>query len=685
MNMASSTSLLTRASAATTALKPLGWSIVVQLGAALSLIAAVFALPHGLHAATPADAILRPDQAAGIQAMVAPGGFEQDVIPGWRCEGIRITRAAVFVRARGAAGAFALRLVHPERAGDGDWRLPHYEVHLRSAEGAGAREAAAALVAAMAARDVTDPWRVPQATSAGAGSPEEAGLSASLGPLALTSLLGALLLGGIALLVRRRRAPRSDDAPPRSGRRALLALIPLLGFTAFGVAASLNWLGYGIQDFDFGIYANGFWNARAGHGFWNAPENLDHLGSHASWFLWLLLPIYALLPSGLTVLLLNALALALAAVPALLLARRRLPEPAASLLTLALLAHPAMTSLNGSPHAVSFALPLLLGAFWALESGRRVAFFVLLGLALACKESVGLAAVMMGLLALGDPKTRGVGWAALAMGLGWLVLSVGALIPAMGGDLGDATLYRYGHLGGSLGELLLSPLTRPGAWLDALFTRASGAWLLALLLPFGLLPLLAPRALLVALPFVLQDLASSDPTMRSMDFYFEALILPGLFVAAADGAARLCRARDEAPPRPGALSALCAATLVALALVSHAWVGAPWIAADDEPAVAELLALERRVPAEVPVAAPKRLQPHLATRRVAGYVTDELARHVLEEGQAQVVVLTRAQREQTRAAQRSYELTFTTPGYVMLERPSAEDRRSAADGTDNGL
>jgi uncharacterized membrane protein len=629
------------------------------------------AAPLGLQAATSADAILRPDQAASIQAMIAPQGFEREVIPGWRCLGIQITRAAVHVSMQmsGAAGAFELRLVHPERAGDGDWALPHYKVHLRSMSGEGARAGAAALVAAMAPRDLVDPWRVAAPTSGGvSASPQEAGLATALGPLALTGLIGALLLAGFALLVRRRQPPRSGEAASRSGRRALLALIPLLGFTAFGVAAALHWLGFGIQDFDFGVYANGFWNARAGHGFWNAPENLDHLGSHASWFLWLLLPVYALLPSGLTVLLLNALALALAAVPALLLARRRLPEPAAGLLTLALLAHPAMTSLNGSPHAVSFALPLLLGAFWALESERRAAFFVLLGLALTCKESVGLAAVMMGLLSLLDRRPLALGLGAAAMGLGWLLLSVFVLIPVMGGDLGDATLYRYGQLGSSLGEILLSPLTRPGVWLDALLTRASLTWLLALLLPFGFLPLLAPRALLVALPFLVQDLLSSDASMRSMDFYFEALILPGLFVAAADGAARLMRPSGEPPRRQGALCAACGATLVALALISHAWVGAPWIAADDEPAVAELIAVARRVPPEVPVAAPKRLQPHLATRPVAGYVTDELARHVLEEGQARIVILTHAQYPPGRTPPRGYEVVFTTPSYRMLEK-----------------
>ena len=100
---------------------------------------------------------------------------------------------------------------------------------------------------------------------------------------------------------------------------------------------------------------------------------------------------------------------------------------------------------------------------------------------------------------------------------------------------------RYDAVGGSPGGIATTTLTDPGAIADALTSGRDLGYLARLILPLLGLPLLAPLAALTAAPELLLNLLSGTRTQTSIHFHYTAGALPGLFVAAVLGAARLRR------------------------------------------------------------------------------------------------------------------------------------------------
>lgn len=422
--------------------------------------------------------------------------------------------------------------------------------------------------------------------------------------------------------------PRACPRPLRH-EAWLPALLALAAFTFLFVPSLLRWQGFGVQSFDFGIYAHGFWNASEGNGFVSSIEYGDHLKSHAAPMLYALLPFYSLAPSPLTLLALSSALLALAVFPLWRLARRHHGPVVSGLAAVLLVVQPATASLSFDLHEAQLALPLLLALFVAADEARPGPFFVFLLAALACKENVALVTGALGLVMLARPGVpRRLGAAAVVLSIAWLALAVGWFIPLFGGDHAGATMVRYAHLGDSWGALLLSPFTRPQAFWGTLFSADSAAYLGKLFVSWGFLPLFAPRSLLVAAPILLQNLLSGHEPMRSLWFHYEALLLPVLAWASVEGLARFARWSAAASPaigaegsrRFGAWKALVLLSLLAAAPALQARWGHGFLnAVGGDPDAAEYAEVLARVPPGVSVAAPPLLQPYLADRPVAAY------------------------------------------------------------------
>ncbi|MBX7058464.1 MAG: DUF2079 domain-containing protein [Leptospirales bacterium] len=103
---------------------------------------------------------------------------------------------------------------------------------------------------------------------------------------------------------------------------------------------------------------------------------------------------------------------------------------------------------------------------------------------------------------------------------------------------------RYAHLGGSIGEVLLSPLLKPQLFWATLFQKANFDYLQQVLGGFLFLPLLRPRLLLPALPYLFV-LMLNRPLAESANFIwlpYSFAILP-FFVAATIDALRMIQSR----------------------------------------------------------------------------------------------------------------------------------------------
>jgi hypothetical protein len=156
--------------------------------------------------------------------------------------------------------------------------------------------------------------------------------------------------------------------------------------------------------------------------------------------------------------------------------------------------------------------------------------------------------------------------------------------------------------------------------IDVLGHLARGARLsypLRVLVPFGLLPLAAPRLLLPVAPILAINLMSDFPTTTSLESHYLTPALPWLAAAAVSGLGRL---RARFPPRSLWRAGLIVVPCLALAVSHRVAGGTPIARAFDASAFepdARTRAARRAltaIPDGVSVQAPAPLLPHLAER-----------------------------------------------------------------------
>lgn len=303
---------------------------------------------------------------------------------------------------------------------------------------------------------------------------------------------------------------------------------------AMGALCLLKYGTYGYAGFDLAYYHQIFW--RTLHGEFFSQTFVPHLslGYHVEAAIPALVPFYALFPDPRTLLILQTLAVALPALPIYLIAKRRLGALSSFLLRSALpLFFPFAWLLNPFVHAVNldefhltpFALAPLFFAFLAYEKNKRIPFALLLILALLVHESVAAVVIAFGTLAW--MERRSSWWMLFPALLGglWHLSAIEMILrfnpdrtwsfiaPAASGILGSAIAF--------LGDIA-SPST-------ILLVLAFG-------MPFFLMPLFRPRRLvLTALP-LLQMLSFGADGLRIAETAAVALLLPGVFLAAIEGA-----------------------------------------------------------------------------------------------------------------------------------------------------
>jgi uncharacterized membrane protein len=351
-------------------------------------------------------------------------------------------------------------------------------------------------------------------------------------------------------------------------------------------------------------------------------EQVSRLASHVDPLLAAFAPLWLVWPSPSLLLAAQALAVAVGAVPVFWLARKRLRSPGAAIaFSFAYLLYPPVQWLTlDDVHAVAFACPLLLFAFWYLDESRLGAFAVFAVPAVLAKEEIGFVVAAMGVWYALSRRRVWPGSAVAALGAAWSVVAIAVIVPAAGE--GESDFYgRYEAVGGSPGGILETAVTDPGRILSAAFDERGMEYLAELLLPLAGFCFLAPAALLVAVPELAVNLLSSTPTQTSIHFHYTAGLVPGLVAASVLGAARLMSKR----PR---LTASISAVAVVAALVANYRLGAmpfwghvPGGAAPSPDAYAvtnrdrvAARALEL-IPGEAPVTATNTLGAHLSERR----------------------------------------------------------------------
>ncbi|MFZ2486977.1 MAG: DUF2079 domain-containing protein [Anaerolineae bacterium] len=392
-------------------------------------------------------------------------------------------------------------------------------------------------------------------------------------------------------------------------------LLAAAGLAAYSIARHNA---FNSKAYDLGLHAQVWWNTSHGRLFASSVEVDNYLGDHVSPIILPLALFYRLWPDPRLLLALQAVALAAGAWPLALLARRRLwlfwprtAHLAALLLALVYLTYPALGFINRFEfHEEVLAVPLLLAAFYWLDSGRTGWMSVALALTLLVKEDAGLTVAAFGAWiwwrSRGEPRARlGLLWA--AAGTTWSLVALFVVIPALRGDASD-TLARYAWLG--------SAWRQPARLVPHLLDPLRGWMLIKFLLPVGFTALLSP-AVLVALPALLINWLASNLYQATPYFHYATLLLPGIFAAAVYGLERLAARRV----RPAA-ALLWVAVCVMLAIGFDPFWQTPtgqvnWengsLARQTDPAA--FRAVAAGLPADAAVATTEAYAAHLANRQ----------------------------------------------------------------------
>jgi uncharacterized membrane protein len=341
-----------------------------------------------------------------------------------------------------------------------------------------------------------------------------------------------------------RRTSRAPALPARA-LTWLAAGAYAVGFASLSI---LRQRSFQTGRFDLGNMVQAVYETAHGH-FLQMTNlhgaQISRLAAHVDPILALFAPLWWLWPSPDLLLAVQALAVALGALPVFRLAGRHLASERAALgFALAYLLYPPVQWLTLNEfHPVALATPLLLWTIELLDDDRPLAAAVAALLAISTKEEVGLVVALLGLWYWLRRRRAGWGLGVAVAGAAASAVAIGVIVPHYNAGSHSAFYSRYENVGGSPTGIVRTAFSDPGHVLGVAFGGSGGSYLVALLLPLALLCVAAPLLALTALPELAINLLSATSTQTSIHFHYTAAIIAPFVGASVLGAARIAGER----------------------------------------------------------------------------------------------------------------------------------------------
>lgn len=329
-------------------------------------------------------------------------------------------------------------------------------------------------------------------------------------------------------------------AGSRWGRAAWVLAVMAAGYVVvFGTLTWRQQSRFGTFGFDMGIYDQSIWLLSQFKTPFCTVRGLNYFGHHVNPITLLFVPAYWLGAGPHFLYLVETLWLAAGAVPLWLLGRDLLDDewlalapPAAYLL------YPALEWINWWHfHPDALAITPLFFAWWFARRGRWTAFAVAIVVALLCKEDVGLAVLVLGLVVAVKVERRW-GLVTAAAGAAWFALCTRVVIPHANG-IGPFYQDFFPGFGHGVVEIAGNVVTHPGRVLRLATRHDSLTYYRQLLLPVALVPIVALPLLAVGAPQVLVNVVSGFPYTRQIRYHYSSLPLAAVFLATVEGMALL--------------------------------------------------------------------------------------------------------------------------------------------------
>jgi len=396
----------------------------------------------------------------------------------------------------------------------------------------------------------------------------------------------------------------------------------------------------GTSAFDMGIFENAFWNSINGHFMYSSIVELNLLGGQHTFFILVpLIPVYWLFPHTETLLIAQAVLVALAAWPLYLVSRFLLSNSwLAFLFSFMYLIHPGVAGANFYDfHPLTIAPVLFFSAFYFWLKKRQVLFWTFVLLLLLVKEDLSIVVSCLGIYALLDgQRQRGV--RLLVVGIASYVILQRLTISYLG-EPGSSYSFYFADLipedegpSGLLTTFLINPIFS----LRYALSFEKLRYLVQLLAPFGFLALFSLRGFTLLAYGLVLSLAAKSEAFYHLGFQYSYHVIP---YAAIGALIYLAKHNDDSVKVKSLMTrSQIVVICVLLSLVTCYHYGMIYprhnfnrghkfsISAQERERYLSLMDLVKMIPSNASVVAQGRLVPHVARRKEV-----RALRHILPE------------------------------------------------------
>lgn len=292
------------------------------------------------------------------------------------------------------------------------------------------------------------------------------------------------------------------------------------------------------QAFDAGIDDQGIWLLSRFQVPFVTVRGLNLFGDSITLYHLLIAPLMWIWDGIEVLFVIQTVFMAAAALPLFFYAVRRLDNPlAATAVVLSFLLYPALQNMNlDQYHSETLAVFFLTATLTAMMAKRWTCFYPLLVLSMAAKEDVALTVVAMGVYLYFFQREKRHGCRVVVMGVVWLIVCTRLLLPYFN-DVGilsrQPLTYSHWHRG------LLENLFNPLFYIRQVFHSESIRYYWGLFANLIFLPLLKPSLLIVLIPSMAVNVLSGSPYLRSVEYHYNYVTIPVLFVGFVEGLAFL--------------------------------------------------------------------------------------------------------------------------------------------------
>jgi uncharacterized membrane protein len=418
---------------------------------------------------------------------------------------------------------------------------------------------------------------------------------------------------------------RAESGAAPTGASARAALTVALRLAAYAVfSAAVVWyvahfarltydrhLGTGTAAFDYGLYDQGLWLLSHFHDPFITIMGRNLFGSHTSFILGFLVPLYWIAPGAGVLLTSQALLIGLGAVPVFLYARKRLESvAAAAVLGIAFLLHPAVGWSNIEQFHPDAFFPVTVGlALYGALGNRRRLLVAGVVLSLLVREDVALLTVPLGIwYAL--RRDRKLGLLIIVGSLAYSAIAMFAIITTL---LGTTSFY-FGRIPfGGVGGFLKTVFVHPGRLIHYLGQDGRPRYVWQMLVSGGLVFLAATDVALIGIGVLGINVISTFVYEHLIRYHYSLLLVPIVSFASVEAIGRM---------RQPALRWTAVAAVGVIATVgAYLWGPMPFsrpVVAywkPNYPDAVDVRVLKRSIPPDAVVSAYVTWVPHVDHRR----------------------------------------------------------------------